>query len=101
MTLVVFRPAAEADLLAIALHVAEHSPTRARALVLRNAAPFWSLTRSLDVRALGPDLRSLFERPYVLLYRVIADNAEIVAVLHSARDLPAALAARIEREGDA
>jgi toxin ParE1/3/4 len=48
---------------------------------------------------LGDGLRSLTERPYVLIYRVIDETAEIIAVLHGARDLPAALAARISSEG--
>jgi plasmid stabilization system protein ParE len=37
------------------------------------------------------------ERPYIILYRVINDTAEIVAIVHGARDLPAALARRIAK----
>jgi len=102
MTDVVFRPDAEADLLMIALHIAEHSPSRARKLVarLKTRAEILKL-HPLAGRPrleLGEDLRSLSERPYVLIYRLIGEHAEIVAILHGARDLPAALAARIDRE---
>lgn len=94
-----FRPEAEADLTAIALFIAEHSVERAYAFVQRLRARCRILEKSpLAGRPrpeLGKDLRSLFERPYVLIYRVDGDVAEIVAVLHAARDLPATIAARI------
>jgi len=35
---------------------------------------------------------------YILIYIVRSDDVEIVAVIHGARDLPAALAARIEAD---
>jgi toxin ParE1/3/4 len=99
MTSVVFRPEAEADLTAIALFIAEHSVERAQAFVHRLRKRCSVLeTSPLAGRArpeLGVDLRSLFERPYVLIYRVDGDKAEIVAILHAARDLPATVAARI------
>jgi toxin ParE1/3/4 len=47
---------------------------------------------------LGAGLRSLSERPYVLIYRLLDDTPEIIAILHGARDLPTALVSRIERE---
>jgi toxin ParE1/3/4 len=102
MTNVAFRPEAEADLMAIALHIAEHSPSRARDVVVRLKARAEILkAHPLAGRPrpeLGEGLRSLSERPYVMIYRIVGDTAEIVAMLHGARDLPAALAARIEKE---
>ena len=99
MTRVVFRPEAEADLAAIALFIAEHSVERARTFVQRLRTRCNILATSpLAGRPrleLGEGLRSLFERPYVLIYRVDGDTAEIVAVLHAARDLPATITARI------
>ena len=102
MIQIVFRPEAENDLAAIALYVAQSSPERARAVVhgLRRRTQIL-LTLPLAGRPrpeFGADLRSLVERPYVLFYRVIGDTAEIVAILHGSRDLPAALAARIARD---
>jgi toxin ParE1/3/4 len=99
---VIVRPEAEADLTAIALYVGEQNVDRARALITRlrqrcrilEAQPFAGRPRP----ELGEGLRSLVERPYLILYRIEGDAAEIVAILHGARDLPAALAARIARE---
>lgn len=102
MNTVLFRPQAEEDLLSIALYVSEWSPQRALALVSR-------LRRRCDILRthplagrprpeLGDDLRSLVERPYVILYRLVGSVIEVVAILHRALDLPAALAKRIERE---
>jgi|CXWL01.1.fsa_nt_gi toxin ParE1/3/4 len=100
----VFRPEAEIDLAAIALHVAQSSPERARALVARlrhRTLTLITLPRAGRPRPeFGADLRSLVERPYVLFYRVIGDTAEIVAIVHGARDLPKALAARIARDAE-
>lgn len=100
MIAVVFRPEAEADLLAIALYIAEDSPERARRFTQRlrerceRLADHPHLGRPRP--ELGDDLRSLSERPYVLLYRATDTEVEIVAILHGARDLPSALAGRIE-----
>lgn len=47
---------------------------------------------------IAPGLRSLVERPYVIFYCLDGDGAEIVAIVHGARDLPAALSARILKE---
>jgi len=102
MRRVLFRPDAETDLIAIALHVAEYSKERAAALLARlrsrceilHAHPFAGRPRP----EFGADLRALVERPYVILYRIAEHDAEIVAILHGARDLPATLAARLNSE---
>jgi len=102
MTRVLFRPDAEADLSAIAVHVAKHSKSRARALVQRLQARCLVLVaHPLAGRPrpeLGEDLRSLSDRPYVLVYRLVGNDVEVIAILHGARDLPAALAARINKD---
>jgi toxin ParE1/3/4 len=105
MSKLVFRPEAENDLEAIALYIAQSSLERASALVarLRRRTQILS-TVPLAGRPrpeFGGDLRSLVERPYIIFYRVIGDNAEIVAIVHGARDLPTALAARIARDTQA
>ena len=102
MNTIVFRPEAEADLIAIALHIAQHDPGRARKLVARLRARVGILATHPQAgrprNELGEGLRSLSERPYVFIYRITDQTPEIVAILHGARDLPAALASRIERE---
>lgn len=102
MTRVVFRPAAEADLLSIALSIADHSVDRARRVVTRLRQRSDILLRHPEAGRPRPELgdgfRSLSERPYVLIYRLLAGDVEIIAVLHGARDLPAALAARIDKD---
>lgn len=99
MTRVVIRAEAEADLDAIFLFVAEQSIERAARLSRRLRARCQILaTHPMAGRPrddLGEGMRGLFERPYVLIYRLIDDVAEIVAVLHAMRDLPAAISARI------
>jgi toxin ParE1/3/4 len=99
MTRVVFRAEAEADLAAIFAVVAEDSPDRAQRLANR----LRSRARILESHPLagrprpdlGDGLRGLFERPYVMIYRLNADDAEIVAIFHAMRDLPVAVARRI------
>jgi plasmid stabilization system protein ParE len=102
MRAVVFRPAAEADFLAIAAYIAEHDPDRARSFVqsLRErcnaVAAHPNLGRSRH--ELGEGIRGLWEKPYVLLYRILESSIEIVAVVHGSRDLPAVMAARLDEE---
>jgi toxin ParE1/3/4 len=102
MTRVVFRAEAEADIAAIFLVVAEQSADRAQRLANRLRARVRILESHPFVGRLRPDLgeglRSLYERPYLLVYRLNENDAEIVAVLHAARDLPAAIAARSASE---
>lgn len=102
MTRIVFRPEAEADLTAIALYVAQHSPARAHALIDRLRKRCTMLETHPHAGRprpeLGDGLRSLVERPYVLIYRAVADGVEIVAILHGARDLPRSLTSRLSRE---
>jgi toxin ParE1/3/4 len=91
-------------LAAIALFIGEHSATRAEAFVtrLRNRCRILenSPLAGRPRPELGENFRSLFQAPYVLVYRLVDDDAEIIAVVHSMRDLPAALAARLHIERD-
>jgi toxin ParE1/3/4 len=104
MNRLVFRPDAEADLLAIALYVAESNTEAAMSLVRRlrerceilAAHPYAGRSRP----ELGAGIRSLGEYPYVILYRLEGDASEVVAIIHGARDLPKALAGRIENDRD-
>jgi toxin ParE1/3/4 len=104
VTKVVFRPEAEADLIGIALFIADSSAARAAGFVTRlrkRCEMLEDRPRAGRPREeLGAGLRSLVERPYIVLYRVLNDTAEIVAIVHGARDLPAILSKRIIEDRD-
>ena len=82
-------PAAEADIEAIALYIAEDNPRAAQRWVdgieehcaRLGDMPGMGVARA-DVR---PDLRMLPVSNYLILYRQVGNDAEIVRVLHSAR----------------
>ena len=101
MSSVRFRPEAEADLLSIALYIAADSPRQAEKMIARLRARCTALSSQIFLGRprpeLGEDMRGLVERPYLIVYRVIGADAEIVAIVHGARDLPSVLTARIER----
>lgn len=101
---VVFRPEAEADLIAIALFISGRSAQRALEFVARlrqRCAMLEQLPHAGRPREeLGAGLRSVIERPYVVPYRVLDSTVEIVAIIRGARDLPAALASRIANESE-
>jgi toxin ParE1/3/4 len=105
MNRVLFRPEAEEDLLTIAVYVADFNANAAISLVQRLRKRCAVLKERAFLGRLRPELgdgiRCLVEKPYVLLYRVAEDVIEIVAVVHGARDLPAVLRARIERDAEA
>jgi toxin ParE1/3/4 len=84
-------PQAKSDIEEIGDHIAEDSPGNAKALhrtphpEIRDARP-----KADDRRArpdLRPDLRLFPFGAYLILYRVVDDGAEIVRVVHAARNL--------------
>lgn len=88
-------PQAAADIEAIAQHIAADSPGAARRWL-------GSLERRLvrlgDMPGIGaprpevrPDLRLFPSGSYLILYRWIGDDAEVVRVLHGAREQEALL----------
>lgn len=102
MSAFVLRPEAETDLREIRTHIASDNAERAHRVILRlldrcrilNRTPYAGRARP----DLGEGLRSLVERPYLILYRLAADEtAEIVAFVHGARDLPSVIAERSEK----
>jgi toxin ParE1/3/4 len=86
-----FTESAERDLMDIGNFIARDSPANAAQFITRleelcqllAAHPL--LGRSRD--ELVPELRSLAYGRYVIFYRAGADGAEIVRVLHGARDI--------------
>jgi toxin ParE1/3/4 len=83
------RPEAEADIEAIALYIADDSPAAARRwfdeIYVRckrlGEMPGMGVARP-EVR---PDLRTFAVGNYLILYREIENGAEIVRVVHGAR----------------
>jgi toxin ParE1/3/4 len=88
----VLAPLAEADLDAIAEFIARESPGGAVKMLLRIRA---GMTTLLDQPRLGQlvqkpprtRLRKWTVAPYIVFYRVMDDDLEVVRVLHAARDL--------------
>jgi len=83
---------AEDDLLALWLHLAQHNPKAADALLDRCETAFALLA---DNPALGParpdlapDLRYLVVATTLILYRRMTGGVEIVRVVHGARYIP-------------
>ena len=82
---------AEDDLLDIWRYIARDSDTMADRFLDRLNEKFAALARNPKVgRArpdLRPDLRSFPYGAYLILYRAVGDGAEIVRVVHAARNL--------------
>jgi toxin ParE1/3/4 len=85
-----FSPAAQADLLDIALYIAADDPARALRFVDELEAacdvlvdhPFAGVARP----EIGEELRSKPYRRYMIYYRVLGDVVRIERFLHGARD---------------
>ena len=87
-----FTPAARADLLEIALYIAEDNPERAMSFVAEleaKAAVAAEHPASFPARdEISPGLRVIVHGRYLLFFRELVDEVRIVRVLHGARDLP-------------
>jgi len=83
---------AEADLLNIWLHIAEHDLSAADRFFDRVERRCGTLARRPRLGTARPeiaaDARSLVEGRYLILYRIVGQIIEIVRVVHGARDLP-------------
>lgn len=94
MTRVVWTVPALEDVEAARDFVARDSPRYARALVERLLAAAERLADFPLVGRVVPELgqatvRELFEGGYRIVYRVTPDEAQVVAVVHGARQFPA------------
>jgi plasmid stabilization system protein ParE len=88
--------AALADLRAAEAYLARHSPRYAQSLVDRVFARTAQLADQPELGAVVPEyevegLRELFEDPYRIIYRVLQQQVDVVAVVHAARRLPRGL----------
>lgn len=83
------RPQAEADIEAIALYIAEDNPSAARHWhedIYRRCQRIGEMPGIGIARPeVRPELRSLPAGNYLILYRQIDEGAEIVRVVHGAR----------------
>ena len=95
MKRLVFSPAARADLVAIALYIAEDSPDRADSFVAElevKASQAAERPASFPARDdLSPGLRAARHGRYLLFFRETPAGVRIVRVLHGARNLPRAI----------
>jgi addiction module RelE/StbE family toxin len=85
--------AALADLQAAEAYIARHSEQYARAMVERIFDRSELLASQPRLGPLVPEyedetLRELFVEPYRMVYRLLDDQVDIVAVVHGARRMP-------------
>ena len=86
------------DLKGIQAYIALRSPQYARAMVERIFDRTESLADLPFLGAVVPEyeeeddsFREVFEHPYRIVYRVLTERVDIVAVVHGARRMPADL----------
>jgi toxin ParE1/3/4 len=84
---------AAGQLQAIRDYVARSSPSYGQALAERIVRKVEVLNDQPLSGAEVPEysdeaLRELFEHPYRILYRVVGDDVEVVAIIHASRRLP-------------
>lgn len=86
---------ARADLIEIWLGIAPHNLVAADRVYDRIEARLRILEASAEAGPgrpdIAPDARVLVERPYLILYRLIAGGVQIVRVLHGARNVGSAM----------
>ncbi|NGM23525.1 type II toxin-antitoxin system RelE/ParE family toxin [Roseomonas stagni] len=84
-----FLPEAIADLVAVRDHVATYRPDSAGPLVDRLIDRVRLLAEHPEagerLPRLGPGIRRLTAAPYLILYRIEAEEVRIVRILHGAR----------------
>lgn len=88
--------AALADLGGVEAYIARHSPRYARGLVERIIAQSELLVLQPRLGPVVPEyekdlIRELFVDPYRVVYRVLDDQVDILAVVHAARRMPRGL----------
>jgi len=79
------RPEAEADIEAIALYIAEDSPSAALRWYGEMYAHCQRIAEMPGMGVARPDLRTFPVGNYLILYRQTDDGAEVVRVVHGAR----------------
>lgn len=93
MSRLVVAPRAEADLQGILEYISQDRPAAGRRLVkdLRKACQFLAEhpgAGELQPELPGKNLRTFSVRGYVIFFRPLKDGAQVVRVIHGARDWP-------------
>ena len=95
MKRVAFKPDAIADLEMIGDYIASQNPSRAETYIdeiRQKALNVGAAPMAYPMRAdLGPDFRMTVHGQYLILFRVLEYEVEIVRIIHGARNLPHAL----------
>mgnify|MGYP002738750990 CR=1 FL=1 len=90
---VVWTRTARRHLASIHDYIAEDSPTYARVVVDRLTArskqiALFPLSGRTLAEYQAPDIREVIETPYRIIYRVLPEQVDVLAVIHSAREWP-------------
>ncbi len=91
--IVFWTEAALADLAAVEAYIQRHSPQYAIGMVERVFARSESLSAQPRIGQMVPEyedetVRELFENPYRIIYKILDQRVDILAVVHAARRLP-------------
>lgn len=84
------------DIEAIEAYISRHSARYARGMIERIFERAKQLESHPLLGAVVPEygdesIREVLERPYRIIYRVLHDRVDILAVIHSARTMPGGL----------
>lgn len=93
---VIVRPSAKRDLADIAVWLMENASDRVAVDILGRIEAKIDQLRDLPLIGaprddLAPRVRILVEHPYVILHRASRSEADILRIVHGARDLPSVL----------
>ena len=92
---VVITDDADADILKIGDHIAADNPRRAASFMMElrdKALNVGTAPRAYPARSdLGPNLRMAVHGQYLILFRILPKQVEVLRIFHGARDLPRAL----------
>jgi toxin ParE1/3/4 len=82
-----------AHLQAIHAHIVLNSPYYAQRTIDRITRRSEQLANLPHTEAIVPeyaseDVREIFEKPYRIIYRILPDRVDVLAVIHGARRLP-------------
>jgi toxin ParE1/3/4 len=80
-------PLAEADIAEIRRYIAQDSTAAADRFIGQLFDIFHLLGRDPKIGQQRPNLRSFSHGNYVVFYQLVSERAEIVAIIHGARDI--------------
>ncbi|HEX5444448.1 MAG TPA: type II toxin-antitoxin system RelE/ParE family toxin [Pirellulales bacterium] len=88
--------AALLDLQGIETYISRHSRNYAQGMIERIFGRVWQLESHALLGVVVPEyeddsLRELLEDPFRIVYRILEDRVDVIAVVHAARRLPRGL----------